>query len=40
MYIHIYTVYDLLHITYYILPTDCLLMALDVHMPFKDGCGP
>ena len=30
----------MLHITYYILPVDCLLIALDEHMFSHNGYGP
>ena len=32
--------YYILHITYYILPIDCLSIALDAHMLSHNGHGP
>ena len=41
IYIYIYMfIYYLLSITYYILPIDCLLIALDAHIFSHNGYGP
>ena len=43
MYIYIYPyiyIYYLLYIAYYILPIDCLLIALDAHMFSHNGYEP
>ena len=37
--IYIY-IYMYIYITYYILPIDCLLIALDAHMLSHNGYGP
>ena len=40
IYIYIYITYYISHITYYILPIDCLSIALDAHMLSHNGYGP
>ena len=39
-YIYIFITCYILHITYYILPIDCLSIALDAHMLSHNGYGP